>query len=174
MRHCVCLCLQANAEAARLGGGGVTGSPRGLSRPALVTLSVICAVSLAYAACPYQARAKVLIHLPPVIELGKIPFLSSSLFVILVSDAGRRVEPADPGFRMVPGRTHAPISAKFCEKFWHQTWKFWIDLSDLKVLDPLLRKPCLHTLPREKTLELWANLWKHDLCFSFVIVFLLK
>ena len=62
--------FQVNNEDRRLGGGGV-GSPRGLSKPTIVSMSVICAISLAYAACPYEPHAKVLIYLPPIIELGK-------------------------------------------------------------------------------------------------------
>ena len=58
-----------NNEDRRLGGGGV-GSPRGLSKSTLVSMSVICAITLAYAACPYEPHAKVLIYLPPVIQLG--------------------------------------------------------------------------------------------------------
>ena len=53
---------------------GVVGSPAGgggLSKSTLVSMSVICVISVVYAACPYQTHAKVLIYLPPFFKLGK-------------------------------------------------------------------------------------------------------
>ena len=47
------------------------GSPRGVSKTAMVALSVVTVVSVVYAACPFDAQARIIIINPPAVKLGR-------------------------------------------------------------------------------------------------------
>ncbi len=80
------------------------GSPRGMSRTTLVTMSVVMVISLAYAACVNQPRVRILIYVPVMMDLGK----NQSLFP---------AKPGDLNFICPDSRNNLKFYPK-CEKTW--------------------------------------------------------
>lgn len=61
----------STASPTRHTSGGGVGSPRGLSKSTVVTLTVVTVISVVYAACSPDPSASVLVIIPPLMKLSK-------------------------------------------------------------------------------------------------------
>ena len=86
----LCVYFQSEISPAKtpVSSGGV-GSPRGMSRTSVVTLSVITALSVVYAGCSIEPQVHIIVFIPPVIKLREYFFVTYIFFVsfaIFLSD----------------------------------------------------------------------------------------
>ena len=65
------LCVFQESPSRGVGGGGRVGSPRGLSNATLTGLTILTVISLVYASCPSAPQVKIIVIIPPIVELGK-------------------------------------------------------------------------------------------------------
>ena len=73
--------LQGNASLQRPVGG--VGSPRGLSKSTFVTMSLVTVVSLVYAACQPTPRVRIIVFIPPILDLREYHGFSGFFLILL-------------------------------------------------------------------------------------------